>query len=65
MKDITVAKGDGIGPEIMDATLKILHEAGPKFELKKLKLERTFISAATQLVSSLEHGIHFKRPGSF
>jgi isocitrate dehydrogenase len=24
MKKITVAKGDGIGPEIMDATLKII-----------------------------------------
>ncbi|MEY3157586.1 MAG: Isocitrate/isopropylmalate dehydrogenase, partial [Bacteroidota bacterium] len=25
---ITVAKGDGIGPEIMDATLAILEAAG-------------------------------------
>jgi isocitrate dehydrogenase len=25
---ITVAKGDGIGPEIMDATLKIILAAG-------------------------------------
>jgi len=28
MTKITVAKGDGIGPEIMDATLHILKEAG-------------------------------------
>ena len=27
-KIITVAKGDGIGPEIMDATLRILEAAG-------------------------------------
>ncbi len=29
MKRITVAKGDGIGPEIMDATLAIIKAAGP------------------------------------
>ncbi|HRD38028.1 MAG TPA: isocitrate/isopropylmalate family dehydrogenase, partial [Bacteroidia bacterium] len=28
MTRITVAKGDGIGPEIMDATLKIIKAAG-------------------------------------
>ncbi len=32
MKRITVAKGDGIGPEIMDATLKILEAAGAELE---------------------------------
>lgn len=31
-KRIAVAKGDGIGPEIMDATLKILEAAGAKIE---------------------------------
>jgi isocitrate dehydrogenase len=30
MTKITVAKGDGIGPEIMDATLDILKAAGAK-----------------------------------
>ena len=29
---ITVAHGDGIGPEIMDATLTILQEAGAAIE---------------------------------
>ncbi|MBB5173723.1 NADP-dependent isocitrate dehydrogenase [Texcoconibacillus texcoconensis] len=29
---ITVAKGDGIGPEIMDATLKILDQAGARID---------------------------------
>jgi isocitrate dehydrogenase len=28
MTRITVAKGDGIGPEIMDATLRIIIAAG-------------------------------------
>ncbi|MFE8699644.1 NADP-dependent isocitrate dehydrogenase [Cytobacillus sp. FJAT-54145] len=31
-RNITVARGDGIGPEIMDATLKILEHAGAKIE---------------------------------
>ena len=33
MTKITIAKGDGIGPEIMDATLKILFAAGAKIEV--------------------------------
>ncbi|MBI1335400.1 MAG: NADP-dependent isocitrate dehydrogenase [Phycisphaera sp.] len=31
---ITVARGDGIGPEIMDATLRVLHAAGAKLDLE-------------------------------
>jgi len=38
MKDITVAKGDGIGPEIMDATLKILFEAGAKIRTEEIEI---------------------------
>ena len=37
MTNITVAKGDGIGPEIMDATLKILKAAGAKIEIEEIK----------------------------
>mgnify|MGYP000951884814 CR=1 FL=1 len=33
MTRITVAKGDGIGPEIMDATLEIIKAAGAKIEI--------------------------------
>ncbi|MDP4685608.1 MAG: isocitrate/isopropylmalate family dehydrogenase, partial [Salibacteraceae bacterium] len=29
---IAIAKGDGIGPEIMDATLKIMEAAGAKID---------------------------------
>ena len=29
---ITVAKGDGIGPEIMDATLRIMEAAGAELD---------------------------------
>ena len=33
---ITVAKGDGIGPEIMDATLHILKEAGAALDIEEI-----------------------------
>ena len=32
MDKITIAKGDGIGPEIMDAALAIVKEAGAQIE---------------------------------
>lgn len=35
---ITVARGDGIGPEIMDATLRILDEAGAALEIEEIKV---------------------------
>jgi isocitrate dehydrogenase len=38
MKDITVAKGDGIGPEIMDATLKILFAAGADIRTEEIEI---------------------------
>ena len=35
---ITVAKGDGIGPEIMDATLHILKEAGARIDIEEIEI---------------------------
>jgi isocitrate dehydrogenase len=35
---ITIAKGDGIGPEIMDATLQILEAAGAQLELEEIQV---------------------------
>lgn len=35
---ITVAYGDGIGPEIMEATLHILDEAGAQIEIEKIEI---------------------------
>jgi isocitrate dehydrogenase len=35
---ITVAHGDGIGPEIMDATLHILHAAGAQIEIHTVEI---------------------------
>ena len=37
MKKITIAKGDGIGPEIMDATLEIILSAGAKIEIEEIE----------------------------
>ncbi len=35
---ITVAHGDGIGPEIMDATLTVLREAGARLEIETIEI---------------------------
>lgn len=35
---ITVARGDGIGPEIMDATLKILEAGGAALEIEEIEI---------------------------
>ena len=42
---ITVAYGDGIGPEIMEATLHILKEAGAKLQIEKIDIgEKLFLA---------------------
>ena len=35
---ITVARGDGIGPEIMDATLKILEAGGARLDIEEIQI---------------------------
>ena len=48
MRRITVAKGDGIGPEIMDATLKILEAAGAPFVYDYIDVgEKVYLSGNT------------------
>ncbi len=37
-RKITVAHGDGIGPEIMDATLRILEAAGARLEFEEIEI---------------------------
>nr|MBC7611966.1 NADP-dependent isocitrate dehydrogenase [Pseudopedobacter sp.] len=47
-KKITVAKGDGIGPEIMDATLKILMAAGAEIEVDEIEIgEKVYLTGNT------------------
>ncbi len=35
---ITVARGDGIGPEIMDATLRIIEAAGARIDIEEIEV---------------------------
>jgi isocitrate dehydrogenase len=42
---ITVARGDGIGPEIMEAVLKILDEADAGLEFREIKIGKTVYEA--------------------
>src|SRR5947208_12823422 len=45
---ITVAYGDGIGPEIMEATLHILKEAGAKLDIERIEIgEKVYLSGNT------------------
>lgn len=48
MTRITVAKGDGIGPEIMDATLSIILAAGARIEIDEIEVgEKVYLSGNT------------------
>lgn len=48
MKKITVAKGDGIGPEIMDATLDIIMAAGAQIEIEEIEVgEKVYLAGNT------------------
>jgi isocitrate dehydrogenase len=48
MQRITVAKGDGIGPEIMDATLSIIMAAGAQIEIDEIEAgEKVYLSGNT------------------
>lgn len=53
MKKITVAKGDGIGPEIMDATLSIMKAAGAEIEIEEIEIgEKVYLSGNTSGISA-------------
>ncbi len=48
MQKITVAKGDGIGPEIMNATLAILKAANARIEWEEIEIgEKVYLSGNT------------------
>jgi isocitrate dehydrogenase len=48
MTRITVAKGDGIGPEIMDATLEIILAAGAKLQIDEIEVgEKVYLGGNT------------------
>ena len=53
MTRITVAKGDGIGPEIMDATLKIIKAAGAAIEIDEIEVgEKQYLSGNTSGIAN-------------
>jgi isocitrate dehydrogenase len=53
MTRITVAKGDGIGPEIMNATLSILQAAGAAIEVDEIQVgEKVYLSGNSSGISS-------------
>jgi isocitrate dehydrogenase len=42
---ITIARGDGIGPEIMDATLRILEGAGARLDIEEIEIgEKVYLA---------------------
>lgn len=48
MTKITIAKGDGIGPEIMDATLDIIIAAGAQIEIDEIEVgEKVYLAGNT------------------
>lgn len=52
MVKITVAKGDGIGPEIMDATLSIIKAAGARIETEEIEIgEKVYLAGNTAGIS--------------
>jgi len=53
MTTITIAKGDGIGPEIMNATLEILMAAGAKIEIEEIEVgEKVYLSGNTSGIAA-------------
>ena len=50
---ITVAHGDGIGPEIMKATLRILKAAGARLDIEEIEIgEKVYLSGNTAGISA-------------
>lgn len=69
MKTITIAKGDGIGPEIMDATLRIFEAAGADLKYEEIKIgEKVYKAGNSSGISSEDwdvirrNKIFFKAP---
>ena len=53
MKRITVAKGDGIGPEIMDATISVIMAAGAEIEIDEIEVgEKVYLAGNTSGIAN-------------
>jgi isocitrate dehydrogenase len=52
MKKVTIAKGDGIGPEIMDAVLKIIKKSNTPIDFEEIEIgEKVYLSGNTSGIS--------------
>ena len=52
MKRITIAKGDGIGPEIMDAVLNIIRSTDVKLEFDEIEIgEKAYLAGHSSGIS--------------
>lgn len=52
MKKVTIAKGDGIGPEIMDAVLKIVKSTNVPIDFEEIQIgEKVYLSGNTSGIS--------------
>ena len=53
MTRITVAKGDGIGPEIMEATLKVIMAAGAQIQIDEIPVgEKVYLAGNTNGIAA-------------
>jgi isocitrate dehydrogenase len=53
MNNITIAKGDGIGPEIMEATLKVIMAAGAQLKIEEIEVgEKVYLAGNTAGISA-------------
>ena len=63
LSTITVARGDGIGPEIMDATLRILQAAGARLNYEEIEIgEKQYLAGHTSGISPEDWKTLLKNP---
>ena len=71
---ITVARGDGIGPEIMDATLRIIEAAGARIDIEEIEVgEKVYLRGISAGIepsaweslrrTKVFQGSHYHAPG--
>jgi len=55
---ITIALGDGIGPEITDATMRILKAANARLDYDVIEVGREQYLPVITAASVMRHGLH-------
>jgi isocitrate dehydrogenase len=63
LTSITVARGDGIGPEIMDATLNVLKAAGARLNYEEIEIgEKQYLAGYSSGIAPEDWKILLKNP---